>query len=393
MTDPHVASPVSDLPPPRVPDFDLLRPIGEGGFGRVWLAANRTTGQLRAVKLIPLDRSGNRDPAGREIASLARLEAHVHCRHPNLLAIHHVGQTAEHLFYVMDLADDVSGQPASSGPDYRPATLESRLQAGPLGPAECASFSRQLLEALACLHQAGTVHRDVKPANCLFIGGELKLGDFGLLAAANLPVSRLGTLRYMPPDGSMDARADVYAAGLVIYEMLSGLPAERVPSLGQRTREIVEHRELARLNQLILRACEPDPSRRFRDAGQMLSELTSGQASLAEGPRIGRRLVVTGLIAAGLLALVAAALALRPARPASVDVNFVTEPFEATILLDGQLLRAPDGVPYSTPCTVPGLPGGAHRVIFRWDDEAAELDAGQIDLSEHRQITARRQGF
>lgn len=393
MDDPHVASAVSDLPPPKVPDFDLLRPIGEGGFGRVWLAVNCTTEQLRAVKLIPLDRSGNRDPAGREIASLTRLEAQVHCRHPNLLVIHHVGQTAEHLFYVMDPADDVSGQPASPSPDYRPATLESRLQAGPLGPAECVTFSRQLLEALACLHQAGAIHRDVKPANCLFLGGELKLGDFGLLAAANLPVSRLGTVRYMPPDGSMDARADVYAAGLVIYEMLSGLPAERIPSLGQRTREIVEHPELARLNQLVLRACEPDPSRRFRDASQMLSELTSGQASPSAGRRIGRRLALTSLIGVGLIASVAGALALRPAPPMSVDVNFVTEPFEATILLDGQLLRAPDGVPYTTPCTVPGLSGGVHRVIFRWDDEAAELDAGQLDFSEHRQITARRQVF
>jgi serine/threonine protein kinase len=97
---------------PQVPDYDLIRPIGEGGFGRVWLAANQTTGRLRAVKLIPLRRSGTTDAAGREIMSLTRLEANLGHRHPNLLSIHHVGKTAEHLFYVMDLADDVSGRPA-----------------------------------------------------------------------------------------------------------------------------------------------------------------------------------------------------------------------------------------------------------------------------------------
>ena len=85
-----------DETPPEVPDFDLIRPIGQGGFGRVWLAANRTTGHLRAVKVIPLRQRGATDPAGREITSITRLEANVRRQHPNLLNIHHVGQTAAH---------------------------------------------------------------------------------------------------------------------------------------------------------------------------------------------------------------------------------------------------------------------------------------------------------
>ena len=70
---------------PEVPDFDLIRPIGSGGFGQVWLATNRTTGRLRAIKVIPLHPSGQSDPAAREISSLTRLEANRRCHHPNLL--------------------------------------------------------------------------------------------------------------------------------------------------------------------------------------------------------------------------------------------------------------------------------------------------------------------
>jgi serine/threonine protein kinase len=389
---------------PHVPDFELIRQIGEGGFGQVWLALNRTTGQPRAVKIISRTRVGNRDPAGREIASLVRMEANRRCRHPNLLTIYHVGETAEYLFYVMDLADDLSGR-VESGllqsaakvdpslfASYRPATLENHLADGPLDESDCERYARQLLAALACLHEAGMVHRDVKPANCLLLGGELKLGDFGLLTAASAAVSRMGTLRYMPPDGCMDARADVFAAGLMIYEMLTGLPAERFPGLGDRAAEIAKQPRLARLNQIALTACDPDPKRRFTDARQMLAALDGCDK------RSGRlRRMKWAVLAAGIVLLVAAAaFCLFPRGPAGT--NFVTEPFEATIYLDGELLRDGDGVPYRTPCTVVGLPPGEHRVVFQWDAQSGvsrlpgidgKLDLGPVDLSANRQIRAR----
>ncbi len=262
--------------PPQVSDFDLIRVIGEGGFGRVWLAKSQTTGRLRAVKVIPLHGpagAAGADPAGREICSITRLEANLGRQHPNLLNIHHVGKTPQHLFYVMDLADDVAGGPGRADADYRPSSLQRRLDGERLSAHECLQYTRQLLAGLAFLHGSGMVHRDVKPANCLFLGGELKLADFGLLTEAGPQVSRVGTQTYMPPDGHMDARADVWAAGLVIYEMLSGLPAESFPRLGESAKQIVADPVLDVLMKLALRACEPDPQKRFTDARRMLDEL------------------------------------------------------------------------------------------------------------------------
>jgi len=178
------------------------------GFGEVWLARNQTTGGLRALKVVPIRGTGSVDPAGREIVSLSRLEQTARVRDPNLVTIHHVGRTADYLFYIMDTADDVSSDPVSSGAEYTPAPLAVRLRCGSVAGDDCVRWSKQLLSALACLHREGLVHRDVKPSNCLFIDGQLKLADFGLLAQVDRSVSRVGTLQYMPPDGIMDTRAD-----------------------------------------------------------------------------------------------------------------------------------------------------------------------------------------
>ena len=378
--------------PPEVPDFTLIRPIGQGGFGQVWLATNRTTGRLRAVKLIPLEHSAATDPAGREITSITRLEASVRTEHPNLLNIHHVGKTAEFLFYVMDPADDVSGASASADPGYKPATLRRRLENGPLEPDDCLSCTRQLLAGLASLHEAGMVHRDVKPENCLFVEGELKLADFGLVTEADFEMSRLGTRKYMPPDGRMDTRADVYAAGLVIYEMLACMSADRFPRLGPRARKVVEDPILSRLNRLVLRACQPSPEERFQDAGRMLAELTASAPQVAVGHLRRRRRIVAS-VACGAVAIALAMIPLWLNRPQAgslrrVDVNFITEPHNATIHLDGALLTQSDGTPYLTPCTVEDLPAKVHDTVFKRPG-LPDLDAGEIDFRSTGEIVAR----
>ena len=389
MSDPTAAfQPGEDETAPEVPDFDLIRRIGQGGFGQVWLAVNRTTGRMRAVKLISLRRRGTMDPAGREITSITRLEANVRRQHPNLLNIHHVGQTAEHLFYVMDLADDVSGAAASSQPGYQPATLQRRLENGPLSPEECFNYAGQLLAGLAFLHQAGMIHRDVKPANCLFVDGQLKLADFGLLTEANPQISRVGTQKYMPPDGRMDARADVFAAGLVIYEMITGLPADSFPRLGEKANQVARSPVLCTLIRLALGACQPDPQQRFPNARAMLAELTSsGPEAAACRVRSRRRIGVSAACAA--IVLVAAGVWFWASRPPRVHVNFITHPFEASIYLDGTLLLEADNTPYTTPCTVENLPARVHHVVFKHEDQTADRDLGQVDFARIRQVVGR----
>ncbi len=378
------ARPGDEPAAPDVPDFDLIRLIGSGGFGQVWLAVNRTTGRLRAVKVIPLHRSGPADPAAREISSLTRLEANLRCQHPNLLNIHHVGQTAEHLFYVMDPADDISGGPASDQPDYQPATLQARLRDGPVAPEVCFDYACQLVAGLASLHTAGMVHRDVKPANCLFVGGQLKLADFGLLTEAHPLVSRLGTQRYMPPDGRMDMRADVYAAGLVIYEMLSGLPVDDFPRLGPLAQQVSGNPSLTALLRLVLRACEREPEKRFADARAMLAELSAPSPATLRLPR--RRLLATACVA---MVLGAAGLGAWMLLPRHVDVSFVTEPVEANIYLNGTLLCNSAGVAYATPCTVDDLPARTYSVMFQCKG-LPPWGAGQYNFARTQQIVSHR---
>lgn len=367
--------------PPQVPGLELVRQIGRGGFGEVWIAKNETIGALLAVKIIPLQLDCPRDAAGREIKSLTCLKEIGRIQHPNLLEIKHISTSSmpSLLFYTMDLADDDSGAPPSLDPRYRPATLATRLENGPCGADKCLEYARQLLAGLAFLHQRGMVHRDVKPTNCVFVEGGLKLADFGLLTKADTAISRVGTLRYMPPDGEMDARADVYAAGLIIYEMITGLTAASFPRLGDRADEIIENPILRALNRLALKACQQNRPGRFQNAQQMLSALDR----LIQPRRFSRRLaVITG---SAMLLVVVPAVGHWVAQPTRIHVNSITRPHGALIYLDGKEATAPDGSSYLTPCSIPDLPARTHHVAFKFPG-LSEIDAGRIDFSKVREV-------
>ncbi len=420
MTTPPAGDGSSDAAPPAIPDIELVRRIGRGGFGEVWLGVNRATGGLKAVKVVPLaNGSRTADPAGREVVSLAQLEAQRIARHPNLLDVQHVGRTSAVLFILMDPADDVSGRPAANDPAYRPATLELRLEQGPLAADECLRCARQLVAGLAHLHAAGMVHRDVKPSNCLFVNRDLKLADFGLLSPVAPQLSRLGTVRYMPPDGRMDLRADVYAAGLVIYEMLTGLPAEAFPRLGKRAREIAADPRLAHLNRMAIQAASRDHHARPAHAGELLAAIEATPAAMPRSidrlkvpaAAVAAAAVIVGLLIAGAAVIrglsrerppvVTRGPEAEPLAPAArpdvplpasqtpnLAVNFITEPFGAAVLIDGQpVIDEAIGTALTTPVTIP-VTGGEHRVGFR-HPERGLLEAGTVDFTAIREVVAR----
>ncbi|MGD9127783.1 MAG: serine/threonine-protein kinase [Planctomycetia bacterium] len=394
---------------PTIPDFEILHQIGSGAFGHVWLARNRTTSALRAIKVITTEAGSNQKTASREISSLTYLEENLQAKHPNLAEIFHVGRTDSHLFYVMEPADNLSGQPITVDGPYSPATLESRLAFGPLESEEAMQFAEELLAALVCLHESGMVHRDVKPSNCLIVGGRIKLADFGLLTPSSPLLSCVGTRQYMPPDGQMDAQADVYAAGLVIYEMITGLPAERYPSSGLRGKSFTSDRRLAILNRLVLTACSPNRSERFSSAKAMLDALHKMQAALAEKPASSLKQKETGRWKWSLTGVAAVLIVLgvwglyennwfrTPVSPVSesIIVNFISDPPEATVLINGeQILQtegAKKGQPFRTPCSIPNLKPKTYEVTFVPDPADTSFHQtllGEIDFSKIREVEA-----
>jgi len=242
----------------------------------------------------------------------------------------------------------------------------------------------------------------VKPSNCLFIDGQLKLADFGLLAQVDRSVSRVGTLEYKPPDGIMDTRADVYAAGLVIYQMITGLPAHRFPAIQTRARTILADPRLMALNRLGLRACQSDRNARFADVVAMLQTvqhevvdqtLSDRPEGMKVAPGRIRRLLGRAIVAVCLaVALMGGWRVWRGLDSIPrVDVNFITDRWDAESWLDGRRLCQPDGEPWLTPCTVTGVSAETHVVVLKRQG-LEDLVLGQINFGSTREVVAHWPG-
>ncbi|HTV75784.1 MAG TPA: protein kinase, partial [Candidatus Baltobacteraceae bacterium] len=142
-----------------------------------------------------------------------------------------------------------------------------------LPASDCIQIGISLSAALENLHQHGLIHRDVKPGNIVFVNGAPKLADIGLVTDLDMTISYVGTEGFIPPEGPISARADVYGLGKVLYEISTGKGRLEYPELPEKFAEIPDWEQLLELNAVITKACEPDPARRYRSASEMRAEL------------------------------------------------------------------------------------------------------------------------
>ena len=335
--------------PPAIPDHELLRKIGGGSYGEVWLARN-ILGGWRAVKIVYRNSFEHDRPFEREFAGIQRFEP-ISRTHESQVDILHVGRGEGYFYYIMELADDAGanskpecrnpkeiqdpnaeiqtpqGPVQTSGFDipsslvighsdlYIPHTLKLELQRrGRLPVDECVQFGLSLSTALAHLHGQGLIHRDVKPSNIIFIKGIPKLADIGLVTDVEATRSFVGTEGFIPPEGPGAVQADLYSLGKVLYEMSMGRNRLDFPALPAHWDELPpdEQAQLLEFNEVLVKACESDPRKRYQSAEQMATELAllQDQRSVRRKRVVERRwamLKKTGLAVAALAFLLASA--------------------------------------------------------------------------------------
>jgi serine/threonine protein kinase len=267
---------------PRVGGYRLVRRLGQGGAGIVFLAVSRR-GRRVALKLLT-DAAGEEER--RRLEREGRLAARLN--HPNIVRVHGFGSDGPRSFLILDLVEGCS--------------LQERLQAGPLNSVQALALCEALARALHYAHRNGVLHRDLKPSNVLLDRSEVPLlTDFGLAKEIEVDESQdpiltlegdvLGTPSYMAPEQALgevhrvDHRADVYGLGATLYAMLTGHPPFQGATWLRVLTEVV-HRaptppsQFARgldpeLEAICLRCLEKDPDRRYPSALALAEDLSA----------------------------------------------------------------------------------------------------------------------
>ena len=269
--------PAKVRPSPTIPDHEVLRKIGGGAYGEVWLARG-VTGALRAVKVVWREDFEDERGFEREFEGILKFEP-ISRDHPALVNILHVGRSPDgtsFYYYVMEIGDDVRSGREINPVEYEPRTLraDSQQGAGVKWPThECLDVGLRLAEALEHLHERGLAHRDVKPSNVIFVNGRAKLADIGLVAARGQRTF-VGTEGFVPPEGPGSSQADVYSLGKVLYEIATGKDRMNFPELPDEMPVGAERKRWLELNRVICDVCEPRISRRkISTAGQLAEAL------------------------------------------------------------------------------------------------------------------------
>ena len=284
---------------PNIPDHELFRPIGRGSYGDVWLARN-VLGGWRAVKVVHRASFDRDRPYEREFLGIQRYEP-ISRSHPGLVQVLHAGRNDPegYFYYAMELADPLGRGGAGiesiafDPTTYQPSTLNGFLTEGQRLPIQaCLTTGRQLAGGLAHLHHCGLVHRDIKPSNIVFIGGKPKLADLGLVSGISESRSYVGTEGFVPPEGPGTISADLFALGMVLYQASTGLGHDDFPDFPTAWLHGEFPPGAAEFHEIVLRACESDPKRRYQSAVELdrdLALLEQG-ISLRHLRRIERRI-------------------------------------------------------------------------------------------------------
>ena len=357
-------------PPVQIPDHVLLHRVGTGSYGEVWLARN-TLGTFRAVKVIYRDAFDNDRPYEREFQGLKLFEP-LSRTHDGLVDILHLGRndTAGYFYYVMEAADDACQGGQINPADYTPLTLSEVIRRRSRLPIkECLRLGALLAGALEHLHQGGLSHRDVKPSNIIFVQGVPKLADIGLVAKAGEARTFVGTSGFIPPEGPGTAQADVYSLGKVLYEMSTGKDRQEFPSPPTEIADSPDCAQFVQLNNVLVRACHPDPRGRYRSAAALradLEVLSQGKRLLPHWTRPRQLTKGVALLVLGLLACYAAIQRAGDQPPSKADV----------ILEDDFRGYFPDTNRWTTNQTdrfSSRLPDGLRRWSIRQEDGALQL--------------------
>jgi serine/threonine protein kinase len=360
----HSSTPPLHHLTPAIPDHQLLRKIGGGSYGEVWLARN-ALGTYRAVKIVYRTNFDHDRPFEREFAGIQKFEP-ISRSHEGLVDLLQVGRNdvEGYFYYMMELADDSNaecGVPSAECEDksrgsvesgarsaesaltrpsatlshptrrtvapsqrvgegrgegiprsalltpdsYAPHTLKLDLQRrGRLPLDECIQLGLSLSNALAYLHGQGLVHRDIKPSNIIFVGGVPKLADVGLVAGVDDARSYVGTEGFIPPEGPGTAQADLYSLGIVLYQMSTGKSHQDFPEPLPDLAAQPDHARYLEFNAVIHKACRAEVRERYQAAEEMRAELLL----LETGKSVKRRRAVQQFWAVGKKASLAVVL-------------------------------------------------------------------------------------
>jgi|GEM_PF-4785030 len=275
LATPSTVTRIRDFAPPATEDLELIFPdfrfrglLGRGGMGAVYHADQLELEREVALKILPVETAGDpefRERFRREAATLAQLD------HPNIVNLHDFGECEGFPYFVMEYVE---------GGD-----LSAQMVTGQFSTSEVLSIVSQVCDALNYSHDRGVVHRDIKPANILITPeGVVKIVDFGLVKMVGgdaidpgltRTLSSMGTPQYMAPEqlaGStgIDHRADIYAVGVLLYEILTG----KVP-VGHFSAPSEDNTALnSRVDQVIFKALKREPEERFQKAEDLKNRLS-----------------------------------------------------------------------------------------------------------------------